>query len=192
MKTLTKTVIQSTKSQDLEQLYFLQKIVENFEDGILILTETGELIHGNTSGYNICSQIKQGNYNYNCVPSLIWNLCQKLIQNQKYCDKFTIWSEDIIINQSTIFRLRVRWFNLEFSEQTYLLVTIENRDKSLKNVALSEANKYNLTQRETEIWSLYRAKSSYKYIADKLYITVNTVKKHIKNIRAKQQSFDVA
>ncbi|MEM6401859.1 MAG: LuxR C-terminal-related transcriptional regulator, partial [Cyanobacteria bacterium P01_D01_bin.116] len=29
----------------------------------------------------------------------------------------------------------------------------------------------------------------YKQIADKLFITVNTVKKHIKNIRAKQQKF---
>ena len=171
----------------LEELSLLQKVVDNLEDGVLISTETGELIHANSSAYNICSQIKTDSFNENFVPSIIWNRCKSLIQNQSKCNNSTIWSEDIVINQSLIFRLRIRQFNLELSEQPLLLITIENRYESLKNVALSEAYKYHLTQRETEIWSLYRATSSYKQIADKLFITVNTVKKHIKNIRAKQQ-----
>lgn len=175
--------------QVYEQVYFLQQIVENLEDGILILTETGELIHSNTNAKGICSQINPCSFNLNFLPSLIWNPCQLLIQNKFNCDNFTIWSEDIIVSQSLIFRLRVRRFNLELSEQTYLLVTIENRYQSLKNVALSEAYKYHLTKREAQIWSLYRAASSYKQIAEQLFITVNTVKKHIKNIRAKQQRF---
>ena len=172
-----------------EQLCFLQKILENLEDGILILTETGELIHSNTSAKGICSQINPCSFDLTSVPSLIWNRCKSLIQNQFDCDNLTIWSEDIIVSESLIFRLRVRRFNLESLEQTYLLVTIENRYQSLKNVALSEAYKYHLTKREAEIWSLYRAASSYKQIAERLFITVNTVKKHIKNIRAKQQRF---
>lgn len=187
MKSLTQTKIQLEKSQDLEQSCFLQEIVENFEDGILILTETGELIHGNASGYSICNQINQYSLTESLVPSLIWNCCQSLLKNQMYCDNSTIWSEDITIEPSLIIRLRVRKFHLELSQQTYLLVTIENRNQSLKNIVFSEANQYNLTEREAEIWSLYRAQSSYKQIADRLYITVNTVKKHLKNIRVKKQ-----
>jgi DNA-binding CsgD family transcriptional regulator len=172
-----------------EQLYFLQDIVENLEDGILILTETGELVHRNVSAIGICSQINQFSLNENSVPSVIWNLCQSSIKNKLDCDNLTICSEDIVVSQSLVIRLRVRRFNLELSEQPYLLVTIENRYQSLQNVALSEAYKYHLTKREAEIWSLYRAASSYKQIASRLFITVNTVKKHIKNIRAKQQKF---
>jgi len=187
MNTLINTATQLNENY-LEELSLLQKVVDNLEDGVLISTETGELIHANSSAYNICSQIKPDSFNENFVPSIIWNRCKSLIQNQSKCSNSTIWSEDIVINQSLIFRLRIRRFNLELSEQSLLLITIENRYESLKNVALSEAYKYHLTQRETEIWSLYRATSSYKQIADKLFITVNTVKKHIKNIRAKQQS----
>ncbi|MEA5592874.1 helix-turn-helix transcriptional regulator [Rivularia sp. UHCC 0363] len=183
------TIIQPETTRDLEKLPFLVEIIENFEDGILLLTETGELVHSNASAYNICSQIEQCHVNQNSILSIIRNLCRSSFKNQIYCDNSNIWSEDIVIAPSTIFRLRVRWLNLELTKQPYLLVTIENRYETLKNSALSEANKYHLTQREAEIWSLYRATSSYKQIANKLYITVNTVKKHIKNIRAKQQRF---
>ncbi|MEO1433074.1 MAG: helix-turn-helix transcriptional regulator [Cyanobacteria bacterium J06633_8] len=178
-----------TEQQFQEQLYFLQEIVDNLEDGILILTETGELLHSNASADNIFSQINQSNLNGNSVSSVIWNLCNSLREYQSDYQNLTIFSDEIIINQSLVFRFRVRRFNLELVEQSLLLVTIENRYESLKNVALSEAYQYHLTQREAEIWSLYRLTSSYKQIAQRLFITVNTVKKHIKNIRAKQQRF---
>lgn len=189
MKTLT-TIAKPEKPRDLEQLSFLLQIIENIEDGILILTETGEVVHSNASAYSICNQIEQCSINQNSITSLIRNLCKLSSINQT--KNQTIWLEDIFVDGSAMFRLRVRWLNLEFTKQPYLLVTIENRYETLKNAALSEANKYHLTQRETEIWSLYRATSSYKQIANKLYITVNTVKKHIKNIRAKQQRFYLA
>ncbi|MGB3759497.1 MAG: helix-turn-helix transcriptional regulator [Rivularia sp. (in: cyanobacteria)] len=179
--------ITEAEEKSQEELRFLQEILENLEDGILILTETGDLIHKNVSAIDICSQINQFNLNVNSVPSVIWNTCRLLMKNNFDCDNLAIQSEDILISESLIFRLRVRRFNLESLEQSYLLVTIENRYQSLKNVALSEAYKYHLTKREAEIWSLYRGASSYKQIAERLFITVNTVKKHIKNIRAKQQ-----
>jgi len=186
MKNLINTATKLDENS-LEELYLLQKIVDSLEDGVLILTETGELVHSNPSADSICNQINPCSFNKNSIPSIIWNRCKSLIQNQFNCENLTMWSEDIIVNQSLIFRLRVRLFSLEISEQPLLLVTIENRYESLKNVALSEAYKYHLTEREAEIWSLYRATSSYKQIAEQLFITVNTVKKHVKNIRAKQQ-----
>ena len=185
MQILEKRVTNHQESKYLAEPCFLQKVLENLGDGVLILTETGELVHANTRAYNICEQINQSSLNSNSLPFVIWNTCKLLIENQ--ADNSTMLSEDITVQPSIIFRIRVRRLHLELSEQSYLLVTIENRDESLKNVAFSEANKYNLTQREAEIWTLYRATSSYKQIAQKLYITVNTVKKHIKNIRAKQQ-----
>ncbi len=181
--------ITEAEEKSQEQLWFLQEIVENLEDGILILTQTGELVHRNVSAIGICSQINQFSFDKKSVPSVILNTCKSLMKNNFDCDNLTIQSEDIVVSQSLIFRLRVRRFNLELSEQPYLLVTIENRYQSLKNIAFTEAYKYHLTKREAEIWSLYRAASSYKQIAERLFITVNTVKKHIKNIRAKQQSF---
>jgi DNA-binding CsgD family transcriptional regulator len=51
----------------------------------------------------------------------------------------------------------------------------------MKKTAIADAKPYNLTPRETQVWCLYQTKYSYKQIATKLYTSINTVKKHMKN-----------
>jgi DNA-binding CsgD family transcriptional regulator len=175
---------------DLLQIYFFQAVIENLEDGILILNEAGELLHTNASAEKICSQLNQENCSQKFVHPVIQQLCQSLIDSSSFTDnQQIILSDEIIFNPSTIFRIRIRWLNLNGLEMPYFLVTIENQYQSLKNIAIAEVKKYNLTPREAEIWSLYRGKYSYKDIAVQLYITVNTVKKHMKNIHSKRQAF---
>jgi DNA-binding CsgD family transcriptional regulator len=167
----------------------LQEVIDGLQDGILILTETGDISHANTSGSYICRQICQANSQQNIVPSEIWNICQSLINNQDlFSDKLVILSDEIVLDKSNIFRIRVRWLDLKIDEPFYLLVTIENRYDSLRNIAIAEVKKYNMTAREAEIWLLYRCNYSYKEIATQLFITVNTVKKHMKNISSKRQA----
>ncbi|MBD2164885.1 PAS domain-containing protein [Calothrix membranacea FACHB-236] len=199
MITLTQTsATQAIKRQkadilnypDLMQVYFFQAVIENLEDGILILNEMGELLHANASAEQICSQLNLENCHKKFVHPIIQQLCQSLIDSRTFTDnQQLILSDEIIFNQTTIFRIRVRWLNLNTVQMPYFLVTIENQYQSLKNIANAEVKKYDLTAREAEIWSLYRGKYSYKDIAAKLYITVNTVKKHMKNIHAKRQAF---
>jgi DNA-binding CsgD family transcriptional regulator len=52
---------------------------------------------------------------------------------------------------------------------------------------IAEVDKYGLTPREAEVWLLRRAKYALKEIATELSISLNTVKKHIKNIHAKRE-----
>ncbi|KAB8321303.1 helix-turn-helix transcriptional regulator [Tolypothrix campylonemoides VB511288] len=106
-----------------------------------------------------------------------------------YPNKIIILCNEIVLDKTKIFRIRARLLNLDRFNRSSLLVIIENKCESLKNIALAEVRKYELTPREAEIWYLYRAKHSYKEIAAQLYITVNTVKKHMKNIHAKRQAF---
>ncbi len=175
---------------DLMQVYFFQAVIENLEDGILILNETGELLHANASADQICLQLNLENCHEKFIHPVIQHLCQSLIDSRSFTDnQGLILSDEIVFNQTTVFRIRVRWLNLNSMQMPYFLVTIENQYQSLKNIAIAEVKKYDLTPREAEIWSLYRGKYSYKDIATKLYITVNTVKKHMKNIHAKKQAF---
>jgi len=53
----------------------------------------------------------------------------------------------------------------------------------------AEIEKYGLTPRESEVWLLYRANYSRKEIAAELFISIDTVKKHLKNIKTKQDKF---
>ncbi|BAZ50542.1 LuxR family transcriptional regulator [Nostoc sp. NIES-4103] len=193
-KTSTSTPIKhqlpNVRLRALQQADFLQAVIEGLGDGILILTKAGELVYSNTSAHHICCQLNQGNFNSNFVPPAIWHLCQTLLESRNFCsEQLMMLSDEIVLDKSTCFRVKVRLLNLDISQLPCFLVTIENRYESTKNIAIAEIQKFALTPREAEIWCLYRSKYSYKEIAAKLFITLNTVKKHMKNIHAKRQDF---
>ncbi len=193
-KTLVKTVskpqqLNSINLYNSKRANFLQEVIEGLEDGILILSQTGEVIHANASAHRLLCQLNHGNFNQNFVPPVIWNLCESLLSSRYlFSDKLIILSDEIVVNKSNIFRVRVRLLDLDGFEVPCLLVTIENQYESLKSLAITEVKKFDLTPREAEIWFLYRNNYSYKEIATKLYITINTVKKHMKNIHNKRQA----
>lgn len=85
-------------------------------------------------------------------------------------------------------RLRVQTFSLDNPDQFYLLVIIEDRHQSLQNLVKLDTYKYGLTRSEEKVWLLRTAKYTYKQIAATLCITLNTVKKHMKNIHVKRQA----
>lgn len=169
--------------------YFLQAIIEGFVDGVLILTEQGEWIHANDCARRICHQLSSERLQNHLVPLPIWQICESLIESRElFPNEKMIIEAEISTNDTDVFRVRVRWLELGENDFSYLLVTIEDRKQSTHNAAITEAKKYDLTPREAEVWLLRRANYSYKEIAAKLYITINTVKKHMKNAYAKQQS----
>jgi len=174
-------------SPELEPYNLFQGILEGFMDGILIITQTGELLHANQTAKQIFQQLSSGKSHL--IPEEIWQVCQSLIESKKLfpSEKIVLESE-IIQDNAVYFRLRVRWFMIEQMSQECVLVTIEDKHQSLRGIVNSDVHQYDLTPREAEVWLLYRAHYSYKEIAEKLYITINTVKKHMKNIHAKRKS----
>ncbi|MEC4816255.1 MAG: helix-turn-helix transcriptional regulator [Scytonema sp. PMC 1069.18] len=182
--------IEKSLLQDFQNASFLQEVIEGMQDGILILSEDGNLIYANKSAYRILCQIKQESPGSAFIPSAIWNLCNSLLEQGNHSlEKSIVLSSEIVIDKSKGFRFRVRWLDIGKIERSCFLITLENKCESLKNVVMGEIKKYDLTPREAEIWCLYRAKVSYKEISEKLYITINTVKKHMKNIHTKRQAY---
>ncbi len=167
----------------------LQGVIESFLDGVLIVTEQGECIQANNLAHQICQQITRVSSQPNLVPKEIWDVCQILIESRDLsATRSRIIESEVALYQSTPMRIRVRWLNLNAISHPYLLVILEDRCQSLQNLALTEVEKYGLTPREAEVWLLHRAHYTYKEIADKLYISLNTVKKHLKNIQVKRET----
>ncbi|MEM6755144.1 MAG: LuxR C-terminal-related transcriptional regulator [Cyanobacteria bacterium P01_C01_bin.38] len=165
--------------QPASKLDLMQAVIESFVDGIFILTTQGELVHANERARSIC----QGE-----VPLEIRRICQSLNESRQLFPNQNISIESEIETESEVkIRVRVRWLQANESNNDYLIVTLEDRKQTNQSMAISEAKKYALTERETEVWLLRRANYSYQEIAEELYITINTVKKHLKNIYAKQQ-----
>lgn len=165
----------------------LQGIVESLIDGIMILSEQGEVIFANSHAKQICYQLTQNLSRRNSVPRQIWRSCKALIQGREEFPEDAIVIEDEIKTQDlAAIRLRVRWLNLDNVEHPYLLIALEDLQQSAHNRAIAEAQKYSLTKRETQVWLLRCAGYTRKAIAAELYIKEDTVKKHIKSIRAKR------
>ncbi|NEQ15609.1 MAG: helix-turn-helix transcriptional regulator [Moorea sp. SIO3E2] len=166
----------------------IKAIIEGFVDGVLILTTNQDWFHANECGRRMCSQISQGKSPINSIPEPIWRVCQSLIDSREWLgDRKLIIEAEIQVNKSVEFRVRVRWLTLELSRDPYLLVTLENKHQSTKNSAITDVINYGLSQRQEEVWLLKKANLTYEEIAQQLYISINTVKKHLKKIYAKQK-----
>lgn len=169
------------------------EVVECFVDGILILTNQGNKIYANPSADKICKYLNIGKCNPHIIPEEILHPCQEFAKHclssspENTVDE-TVYEIEITTQKSSLFRLRVQGFKLDNSDHFYLMVIIEDRYQSLQNLVKIDACKYGLTRSEEKVWLLRTAKYTYKQIAAKLNITLNTVKKHIKNIHAKREA----
>lgn len=175
--------LQSTSQPDL-----LQAMIESFIDGIFILTTERELILSNEYARCICRPLMPNSDSNNQVPEEVWRVCQSLMESlQLFPEKKMIIESEIKTSEGLKLRIRARWLQLSADNYNFLLVTVEDCNQYAQSLAIADAIKYHLTEREREVWQLRRANLSYQEIANQLYITINTVKKHLKNIYAKQQ-----
>lgn len=186
ISTLEKSDTQSIQSD----ITVLKIVIESFIDGILILTEQGEWVQSNEHARQICEKLTPGKLQPNSVPEEIWRVCRALIESRRsYPNQPVILESEITTDKQTTLRVRVRWFRLNAISSPCLLVILEDRYESIQNLAIAEVDKYGLTPREAEVWLLHRTNYSHKEIAEELYISLNTVKKHLKNIHAKRKAF---
>ena len=170
----------------LENNQFLTSVLEGFVDGILIVNLQNELLYANTPGARICQHLT---HRENAVPDEVLRSCEALVESRElYGDRPLVIESEVTNDQSQTFRIRVQWLKLDDLQQPYLLVRLEDQQQALQSLAVTEAKRYGLTPREAEVWFLKRCNLPRKEIAARLYITIDTVKKHLGNIQSKKQA----
>ena len=166
---------------------FLMSVLEGLVDGILILSEAGKVLYANSPAAQICQTLNPNSSNG--LPTEVWRSCEALIDSRElYGDRPLVIESELSSAQSQAYRIRVQWLTLEAQPEPCLLVRLEDQKQSLQGLAITEAKKYGLTPREAEVWFLRRCNLSRKEIAAQLYITIDTVKKHLGNIQMKRQA----
>lgn len=168
--------------------------IEHFADGLVIVARTGDILHCNRCAQRLLQHLAQSEPSTQVLPQRLWQNCQALIHaGDLWADAVRVVLEDEI-QLPTVqpalsgrIRVRVQWFNAD--TQDCFLILLEDCAQSAECFAQNEAYRYGLTPRETEVWQLKRADYTYREIAQQLYISENTVKKHLKNVYAKREQF---
>jgi DNA-binding CsgD family transcriptional regulator len=177
-----------TANSDSVVALMAQEMVEEFVDGILILSERCEVIYANHAALHITHLLSQGAALTQKLPQPLWRLFSALVESRSLFPDHVLVLEDEVATPDVSVRLRSRWLDLPGLNAPSVVVTLEDRQQSVTNLAMTEARQYNLTPRETQVWLLKRANRTYKAIAAELHIAHETVRKHLKNIYAKRQA----
>ena len=178
-------------SQSAGHAGILRAALANLQDGFIIASQVGEILQINEPAKRICSLLRTGSSACDEaeLPMEIWRVCMSAVENQNVLSlqKIGLDAEIILPEIGTV---RVRVQNIKIAQTSCLLIVLEDRQQTIRNRALSDAAMFGLTERETEIWQLRLRGDGYKDISAALWISVDTVKKHVKNILAKRRSHE--
>ncbi|NEO29484.1 MAG: hypothetical protein F6K36_03315 [Symploca sp. SIO3C6] len=109
--------------------YLLQAIIDSFVEGILILTEQGELFHANAQARHICQQISPSETPIDSAPRAIWRVCQTLLDSRQIlAHQKVIIEDEIATDDLDVFHIRVRWLDLDEGKPPYILVTMKDSE----------------------------------------------------------------
>lgn len=163
-------------------------ILGNIAQGILVTTCEGNCFYSNPYAHWINSQLMTLEPQSKEIASVIWEVCQTFMNVCYRTEDLTHISD--FICQTSLFpsiRIRVSWISAKTFSEPLLLINLEDQSRVTHQTALFEAKHYQLTQRETEVWLLRSKGYRYEQIAQRLYISHNTVKRHLKSIFAKRE-----
>ncbi|NJN60088.1 MAG: helix-turn-helix transcriptional regulator [Leptolyngbyaceae cyanobacterium SL_5_9] len=173
---------------------FWNALVDLLPEGVVVVAPNMRLVHLNLKAKELCQQLTQNDCELNVLPPMLTEICHRLIR------KAGSGEHPVIVESETPaglrLRIRARWFtprpdhseNADLVNRQFILLLLENYDEALQEELWIERRKYDLTEREAEIWLLLRQEYSYQEIAEALRISLNTVKTHIKNVYAKKRS----
>jgi DNA-binding CsgD family transcriptional regulator len=193
------------RPEPLARLAFLQAVVEGLLDGVMIVTGNREILQSNLRARQLCRRLNSTHVeksSYGQVESLelqlpaeIWRVCEAALES------YELFPDQCIVPDAEVscgrrMRLRIRAQRIKSTDGPEgtspgvprVLVTLEDRGQSIQNLAIADMQKFELTAREGQVWQLRLAGRSYREIAAELYITDNTVKKHIKSILSKRRA----
>lgn len=177
---------QSGRFEDFDSDLFWQKMLEAMPQGVMVLSRTLELVHCNEKAAELCEQLRELEEASSSLPIALLELCERFLQEQETIREYLVMEYRGATGETV--RSRVRWMTMRSEAPSLLLVLLEDCRDALQEERFLEQRRYDLTDREAEVWSLFRQHCTYQEISDALNISMNTVKTHMKNVYAKRRN----
>ena len=167
----------------------LSAVLEGFNEGILIINQAGQLLHANHLGQTLAHQLNQWEgTDMAPVPPSLWTICSYLLEGRDlFPGNPLILTQDFRGPQGYRLRARVQWLDGTDSETGHFLVMLEDPNSAALSQAQLKALELRLTPREQQVWRLRQRQCSVQSIADELYLSLATVKRHLRQIYSKRR-----
>jgi DNA-binding CsgD family transcriptional regulator len=185
-------------SRSVTAIPLLQAMIEGLIDGVMLISDNGKILQANRLAQQFCRKLNgqtRSTARTQTLPPEIWRICQAVLESRELFPQHRIVPEDeIVLEDDTVLRIRAQCIQpLNDAKlcpsRSYLLVMLEDREQSIQSLAASDIQKYGLTPCEGKVWQMRLENVSYREIATRLYISENTVKKHVRSVLAKRRAF---
>lgn len=198
------------ESTDLGAVW--SSLLELLPQGVMIVSRNLKPIYWNSKAKELCQTQMGVDLTTANLPDSISEACYRLIRDSNLSSAALLVKDEQSGNVSL--RISTRWLasipaqqSLPLvnpvslmqqatmaqtgfpADQSYIAIFLENCDEVMEQDMRIQRKKYDLTEREAEIWMLLRKEYTYQDIANILQISLNTVKTHVKNIYAKRRSY---
>ena len=169
----------------------LKTALDNLADGLLIVAASGRVLQANAMATQVCHSLTSADSGLSQVPTVLWQLCKPIFKNIASGIETHLGLEmDITNDQHQPIRVRIQPLQLQDQQENCLMLILEDRQQAHRRRAIADGKRYGLTPREVDVWELRLQEKSYEAIANTLFITENTVKKHVKSILSKRRGYD--
>jgi hypothetical protein len=167
-------------------------LIELIKEGVMVVSHNLQPVYLNLKARELCQQLWPGDRPDN-LSSVMSDIYHRL------CNSFSLEDKEFVmdyqISGQQIIRIRASYLTAELDvsvasipdDRPCLLLFLEDRAAILAEELRLEQKKYGLSDRETEILKLLSQAYSYQDISQKLQISLNTVKFHVKNINGKKR-----
>ena len=159
--------------------------------GFLLLDKSGQLIQSTAKSRQLCrvlqAESQSDSQPSTALPHQVIKLYELLLDSRiEFPGQPLQMFEKVVLGSGVQISINAEWVYLGDNLSHCLLVKLENVSQTMNQRALCDAYRYNFTPREIEVWALYLQGLSRSEISQRLFITMHTVKKHMKSIHGKR------
>ncbi|MGF1460328.1 MAG: helix-turn-helix transcriptional regulator [Leptolyngbyaceae cyanobacterium] len=162
--------------------------------GFMLLDHQGKLLQSSPYARQLCRAMHaDGNGETVSTPQLslpmpVQTLADCLVESRQLFPEHRVQLQDnVLLPDRSRLCLQAEWMELEPQAIAGIVLTLDNLTEKARQQALVDAQRYRLTERERQVWEHSLLGLSYEEIGRELFITLNTVKQHLKSIRRKQE-----
>lgn len=175
---------------------YLSMVFETFLDtvfpyqGFMLIDAQGRLVQSSPYAQELSQSMvhqAQSASEQESLPDALEPVVSCLIESRQLFPGEPIQLQDeVTLNDDMQVCIEAEWVDLDAQETACIVATLKNQTAIAQQQAAIAARRYGFTERETEVWQYSLLGCSYSEIGQKLFISINTVKQHMKRIYQKQ------